>query len=311
MPEVSQVHIDTALTNVSVQYRNNDFLADRIAPPVPVRKQSDRYYVYDAEREWLRATADDRAPGAEANEVNFSLSSDSYFCADHALEAAIPDEERDNADPAIQPEIDRTEFLTEKIGLNREIALETVFRTDSGITEVDVSADPWTDPASDPLAVFSTARQAIFQKCHRRPNTIVLPYAVFDTMRNHPAIVDRVKYSALGVVGEELLAQVLEVDRILVSRAFKNTATKGQTASVTPIWGSNAYMLYVAPRPSLKQVSAAYSFVWTGAGGSVEGGIVERWREPRRKADMIRVQKYYDHKVIAPGASYRILGCLG
>jgi len=126
MPTPSQVHIDTALTNLSVAYRNPAFAAELIAPAVAVRRQSDRYYIVDSERESLRAQKDLRAPGTEADEVNFSLSSDAYFCAGHALESVIPDEERENADPAIQPEMDRTEFLTEKILLNEEIALASV-----------------------------------------------------------------------------------------------------------------------------------------------------------------------------------------
>jgi hypothetical protein len=28
------------------------------------------------------------------------------------------------------------------------------------------------------------------------------------------------------------------------------------------------------------------------------------WREERRKADMVRVQRYYDQKIIASGAVY-------
>jgi hypothetical protein len=69
MPEVSQVHIDAALTNVSVAYRNPDYIADIVAPQVAVRKQSDKYYIYDAERERFRQSNDRRAPGAEADEV--------------------------------------------------------------------------------------------------------------------------------------------------------------------------------------------------------------------------------------------------
>ena len=123
MPEVSQVHIDVALTNVSIAYRNPDYISDIIAPPVPVRKQSDKYFIFDPERERFRESNDRRAPGAEASEVGFGLSTDNYYCEDHALETAIPDEERENADPPIQVDIDRTEFLVDKILLNKEIAL--------------------------------------------------------------------------------------------------------------------------------------------------------------------------------------------
>lgn len=309
MPEVQQVHIDAALTNVSVAYRNEDYIADLIAPPVAVRKQSDRYYIYDSEREALRQTSDNRAPGAEANEVDFALSSDSYFCEDHALVSAVPDEERENADPILQPDIDRTEFLTDRIQLNREMALEEKLRTTSGLGEaiVDVS-ERWENVDFDPLPALQTARLSVFSSCQRRANTVVIPYAAFEVLRNHPKVVERIKYTTTGVLNEELLAQVLGVERVLVPRSFKNTAAKGQTAAVSPVWGKNCYVLHVPPRAAARQVALAYSFVWNGAAGSLNGTVVEKWREPSRKADMVRVQKYYDHKIIAAGAGYRMIG---
>lgn len=311
MPEPNQVHVDTALTNVSIAYRNNEYVAGLIAPTVPVRKQSDKYFVYDPEREGMRGTEDARAPGAEANEVNFALSTDSYFCDDHALSAAIPDEERENADPVIQPDIDRTEFLTDKIELNREISLEALLRNSTAIPEAVLeNAERWDIPDNDPLPRFQVARNRIYAESQKRANTVVLPYRAFDCLRNHPKVVERVQYSSAGVVSEALIAQLLDVDRVIVPRAFKNVAAKGQAASVEPIWNTDIYMLYVPSRPTLKQVAVAYTFVWTGAGGSASGCLVERWREPRRKADMIRVQRYYDQKLVAPGAAFRIRNAL-
>ena len=201
MPEVSQVHIDTALTNVSVAYRNRDYIADDVAPPIAVRKQSDKYFVYDPEREFMRATPDARAPGAEANEVDFALSTDSYFCEDHALEAAIPDEERENADPPLQPDVDRAELLADKIALNREIALHTLLSTGTGINTH--SLDPlewWSLPDSDPLAHLRAAANVVFSSVQRRPNVAVFPYAVFDVLRNHPRIVERLGGRHLAVL---------------------------------------------------------------------------------------------------------------
>ena len=311
MPEVQQVHIDAALTNVSVAFKNEDYIADMIAPPVPVRKQSDRYYIYDTEREGLRQTNDYRAPGTEANEVNFALSSDSYFCEDHALTSAVPDEERENADPILQPDIDRTEFLADRILLNREISLEHTLVTASGMGETIVDAgERWENVDFDPLPGIQGARLAVFAACQRRANTVVIPYSAFEVLRNHPKVVERIKYTTTGVLNEELLAQVLGVERVLVSRSFKNTAAKGQTASVTPVWGNNAYVLHVPARAAARQIALAYSFVWNGAAGSVNGTVVEKWREPSRKADMVRVQKYYDHKIVAAGAGYRLMGVI-
>lgn len=307
MPEVSQVHIDVALTNVSVAYRNPAFISDTLAPVVGVRKQSDRYFIYDAEREAFRSSDDRRAPGAEANEIDFALSTDLYACDDHALSSAIPDEERDNADPPIQPGIDRTEFLSDKIGLNKEIELASLLTDPAVITQNETLAGPdqWSDFAgSDPVTDVEERKAAIIEAVQVVPNTLVLPYDVFAKVRLHPDVVDRAKFVTLGVIGPDILSQIFDVERVLVPRALQNTAPAGQAPSMDFVWGKDALLAYVPPRAALKQVALAYTFQWSTAPASLGGHSVEVWREDRRKADMIRVQRYYDQKVIAPGAAY-------
>lgn len=306
MPDVSQVHIDVALTNVSISYSNPDYISDLIAPPVSVRKQSDKYFIYDPQRERFRQSNDRRAPGTEANEVDFALSTDNYFCEDHALEAVIPDEERENADPPLQADIDRTELLIDKMLLNKEIVLANRIRTGSDIPGETLSGDEqWSDyEHSDPVSAVEAQKATIQSAVQVIPNVLVLSYPVYQKVRLHPRVIEKVQYVRLGVVGPDVLAQLFDVERVLVPRAFKNVAAPGQTPNLQYIWGKDAFLCYVPPRPALKQVAFAYTFLWTVAPGSINGNIVEVWRENRRKADMVRVQKYYDQKVIAPGAIY-------
>lgn len=311
MPDPQQVHIDAALTNVSVAYRNNDYIAELLAPRVGVRKQSDRYYIYDSDREAIRLGEDLRSPGALADEIDFALSTDSYFCHDHALASSVPDEERENADPAIQPDIDRTEFLSERILLKQESVLEEMLRSSSDIPELALTGgSEWNSGSSDPVADIQQARLMHFAQCQRRANVLVLPFQVYEIVREHEAITDRVKYTTSSVVTTELLAQLFDVDRVLVPRSYVNTAAPGQAPDVEPLWQSNAYLAHVADRPGLKQLTLANTFVWNAMPGTVDGLVVERWREHGRKADMIRVQKYYDMKLIAPGAGLRITNVL-
>lgn len=311
MPEVQQVHIDAALTNVSLAYRNHDFIAEQLAPRVAVRKQSDRYYVYDSEREAIRPSFDLRSPGSLAAEVDYTLSSESYFCSDHALASAVTDEERENADPALQPHIDRTEFLTERILLNQEVALHNLLQTSPLIQEKALSpTDAWTTGASDPIADVREARMAIFESSQRRANIMVLPFKVYELLRSHPAVTEAIKYGGQPMATPAVLADLFDVDRVLVPRACANTATPGQPPHVESVWEPAVYLAHVAPRPGLKQVTLAHTFVWNGTPGSENGTLVERWRENGRKADMVRVQKYYDIKLIAPGAGFRVTGIM-
>jgi len=306
MPQVNEVHIDAALTNLSVAYRNPAFISDIVAPVVGVRKQFDRYFIYDSDREGFRASNDRRAPGAEANEVDFELSTDTYSCDDHALTSVIPDEERDNADPPLQPNIDRTEFLREKIDLNKEIELAGLLTDAAVITQSETlsGTGQWSDYTnSDPVGAIEAKKATIIGSVQQMPNTLILPYEVYSKLRLHPSVLARAIYNTAGIVGPDVLAQIFDVERVLVPRALKNTANPGQAASMSYVWGKNAILCYVPPRPALKQVSLAYTFQWN-APGSLGGHIVELWREDRRKADVVRVQRYYDQKVIAAGSAY-------
>lgn len=306
MPTANEVHVDAALTNLSVGYRNPAFIADELAPVVLVRKQSDKYFIHDPDRELFRQSNDRRAPGAEANEVNFSLSTDSYYAEDHALTSVIPDEERENADPPIQPNIDRTEFLRAKIDLNKEIELAGLVTDTSLITQSTTlsGTDQWSDADSDPIAAVEEHKATIMSSVQVMPNTLVLPYQVYAKVRIHPKVIERVVYGSVGAVNEQLLAQIFDVERVMVPRASKNTSEPGQSPSMAYVWGKDALLCYVPNRPALKQLALAFTFAWSGAPGSLSGHRVEIWREEKRKADVVRVQRYYDQKVIAAGAAY-------
>ncbi len=305
MPTPSQVHIDAALTNLSVGYRNPAFISDLVAPVIAVRKQSDRYFIHDAEREQFRPSNDRRAPGTEASEVNFELSSDRYYCEDHALFSVIPDEERENADPAIQPSIDRTEFLRAKIDLNKEIELAEVLTNAATITQNATlsGTGQWSHADADPVAAVEAQKGTIMAAVQTLPNTLVVSYPVYAQLRMHAKVLARLPAGTTAAT-EEALARVFDVERVLVGRAFKNTARPGQAPVMAYVWGKDALLAYVPARPGLKQMALALSFAWSGAPGSVTGHRVELWREERRKADAIRVQRYYDQKLIAAGAGF-------
>lgn len=306
MPDVSTVHFDVALTNVSIAYKNGAFIAPQIAPEVSVRHQSDRYFIYDPQRDALRQTFDGRAPGAAATEVDFALSSDSYYCDDHALASVLPDEERANADTPLQPQVDRTEFLSDKIMLNEEINLATLLRDPSEVSATDATTagERWDDADADPGLHVDAAREAILAETQQLPNTVVLSWPAYQAARRNPKMLARIPHSSAGILTTQLLAELFDVERVLVARGVKNTTNPGQAPSLEWIWGTDALVMYVPPRASLKCVAPVLTFVWAQAVGSSRGRSVQTWRDETRKATMLRVQKYYDQKLVAPAAAY-------
>src|SRR3972149_3641898 len=121
MPLPSQIHRDRPLENISVAFKSDRLIAQELSPSVPVKHESDTYYVHSQDSLILPATL--RANGGEANESDWNVSTSSYTLEEHALKKIVTDRDRNNADPPLRMDVDATEYLTEKILLRRETVL--------------------------------------------------------------------------------------------------------------------------------------------------------------------------------------------
>lgn len=295
------VVVDPALSQVSIRYTNDTFIADLIFPMVKVAKQTGKYYVYDKAN--LRINKTDRAAGSGANEIDFGLTTAAFSCDDHALKEFVADEIQDQADAALNPLIDATETVTEQLLLDRENKLATILSSTGTMTQNTTlsGTSQWSDyNNSDPIGDIRTARTTVHQNTFRKPNTIIMGKQTFDMLAEHPQIIERVKYSQLGVLTEELLARIFQVQKILVGEAGSNTAVEGQTDSMSYIWGKIAVVAYIAPQVRLKQVTLGYTFTYSTR-------LVKRWRDEDREGTYVRVgNDNYVQKVVAATAGYLI-----
>ena len=304
MPDVSMVHVDQALTNVSIAYHNAQFVADQIFPTIPVTKQSNKYFIYSKDR--FRIVDDARRPGARANEITWTLSTDTYYAEGHALAQAIPDELRANADQALDVDVDTTETLTDLIYVQREIAVANAVVNPSVITQNTTLSgnSQWSDfTNSDPVDAVETQKSTIQLQIGQAPNALLVSYPVFQQLRNHPSIIDRFKYTQVGILQPDHLRAAFNVDYFLIGGAIENTAKEGDPDNFQYIWGKNALLFYKPPAAGRRTVSVGYQFTWL-FGANTNGFLVKRYRDESRTADVVEVQLYYDPKVVAPSAAY-------
>lgn len=295
------IHIDVALTNVSVGFENNSFVGERLFPTVPVLKQSNKYYVFG--RETWSVHLDIRAPGTEANEIpGYQVSTDTYFANEHALQVAVTDEERQNADAPFDPDRDGAELVTEKVLLGREVAMKTLVTTAAnypggGTTTLSGTAQ-WNDYVnSNPIGDIRTGIRWVNSQIFRNPNTAVIPYQVMSQLEDHPDFIERIKYSERGIMTPEIIASVLGIENVIIPSGGQNTANPGQAVSLGYVWGKDVVLAYVPQRAGLRIPAFGYEFTWNYAAG--QGQVVDRWRENHRKCDLIRMQRRYDLKLPA------------
>lgn len=309
MPTVNKVHYDKYLTNISIGYENEAFIADQIFLPVDVNKQSDKYYVFGYEQ--FKQHDDRRSPGTESNEINWTFSDDSYYCEGHALSTFIPDEEYENADEYIVDELEAnsTELITEGIRLNKEIDAADKL-TDPNLIDAGLShavTNKWNDYTSDsnPQLEIEEGKKKLHQKSGLRPNTLVVSEPVYQALKFHPKLITILGVNALQMLTHEMLETILGV-RILVGRALKDS---NPTSKITPtpalnyVWGANAVLCYIAPRAvGRKTRTAALSFQWTRRDRGAVG--VRRWYEEAKQATKIEAEHWYDQKIISGNSSY-------
>lgn len=299
------VHIDILLTNISMQFPlNRDYVGPNLFPKVTVAKQSNKYGIFDRENFKLEAH-DIRAPGDWANEIpGLRWSTDTYYCTERALQIAITDEERDNSDAPLQPDIDGTTLVTDRILLGREKKMHDLATTlanyASGMSAdyTSTSTSRWDDYVnSNPIQDFRNANRKINANLFMSANLAIIPWQVMSYLEDHPDFIERIKYSERGIITEEIIAAVIGISNVIVPQVGYSNAGTGvpvTTATVGYMWGKDVIIAYVPPAAGLRQISFGYEFVWP-LGGNQQ--LVDRWREEPRVSDVVRVRRRYDIKL--------------
>jgi hypothetical protein len=213
----------------------------------------------------------------------------------------------------LAPDREATTFVTHKALIRREkLFVNSFFKTSVWTTDITgVSGTPsagqakqWNDSTSIPIENVRDAKRLVLERTGFEPNKLVLGRPVYDKLVDHPAIIDRIKYGqtvgapARGTLA--LLAQLFEVDEVLVMNAIENTAKEGQTNSHSFIGGKNALLTYSTPTPGLMTPTGGYTFSWTGyLGAGAEGNRISSFRMEALKSDRVEIEMSFDMKLVA------------
>jgi hypothetical protein len=282
-----------------------------VAPFVPVNNKSDSYFIY-TKKDKFTLPETIRGPKDKANEVDWSASTSTYGCIDHALREFLSDSLVNNSDQGVDPRRRTNNFLTDLLLLTFErviSALATTYGNYGSSYRVQLSGgDQWDSYAtSDPIGVVDTGKEA----CFIEPNTMIMGKQVWTQLKNHPQILDRITGGATKVnpamVTPELVAEIFEVEKVLIGKAKYNSSNKAQTASYSYVWGKDVVLAYIEDQPSLEGVCAWKTFRWnqmtTGEGFQTR---TYRNEEKGGGGEYIEVETSYDEKAVCTDVAYLI-----
>ena len=264
--------INPELSAIAIAFQNPDaaLIADRVLPRVPVPKKF-KYTTYTTAQGY---SVPDTKVGrkSEPNMVDFGGVDVTAETIDYGLDDLVPNDDieafasmpKPSTGGPVDPLALSTMMLTGLVQLDREIRVAgLVFNTSnySGSNQITLSGtSQWSDQTnSDPLKAITDALDVPLV----RPNKMVIGQQAWTALRRHPKIVQAIGKSAqtAGYAALDSVAELLELQEIIVGRAFYNTAKKGQTPSYSRAWGKHCSLLHI---DNLAAQLQQPTYGWTG-----------------------------------------------
>lgn len=298
--------IQPELTAISIAYRNARMIADSVMPRVPVGTQEFKYLKYKLDESF---TVPDTKVGRKSapNKVEFHADELTAQTADYGLDDDIPQADLDNAPPNYDPRGRAVEGITDLILLAREVRTAGLVFGSGSYAAGNVlalsgtsqwSASP-TDPANDPVGAIMAALDAVVM----RPNVLVIGRPAWSVLCRHAKLAAAIykNGTSAGIVSAQAVADLFELDEVVVGEAWVNTARKGQATSLARAWGKHCALIY---RDQLADTRSRTSWGYTAQWGSRVAGARDNPDIGLRGGQTVRAGESVCELVAAPDLGF-------
>lgn len=295
-------------TAIALAYTNRAFIADQVLPRMTV---TERTFKWDLRTKSDLFNVPDTRVGrkGQPNEVEFTATEQSSFVNDYGLDDVVPQEDIDAAagKPGLNPLGRAIEGIMELVGLQREQRVSTLFFTAAnypvGSKETLAGATQWSDATSDPVTAILTAKEGALVDF----NELTIGSQVWLQLRKHPKILAAVfpnggNAATGGQASLAAVADLFEVERINVGRAWVNTAKVGQTPTLARLWGKHAVLHRNVPAAGLR--GNGITFGATAQYGTRIAGTMPEPKVGLRGATRCRAGESLRELILAADAGY-------
>lgn len=291
---------------VAIAYRNPRYIGDAVLPRVPVARVEFSYNRFDGSQGFtIPSTLTGRR--GRPNEITFDATEEKGATLDYALDDPIPSVDVDNAPPNYDPIGHAVMTMTDLILLDRERRIAAkVFSAatypTAGKTQLSGTSQ-WSDYTnSDPIGDIEVG----IEKLVIRPNVLVLGRQTYSKLKSHPKVVKALHgpLSDEGFAKRQELAELFELDQVLVGESWLNVARKGQAPVLQQVWGPHAALLYLDHQ--LKSAKGGATFGFTAEYGNRIAGSTPDKDIGMRGGHRVRVGESVAEVIACPDLGYFI-----
>ncbi len=271
------------LTNVSMAYFQDPerYAAKAIFPICPVPLSSASYYVFD-KATLLRDNVARKPQFGKVSPAQMGQKTETYNCFVDQVIVAVDqidslNYQRSGVPGVGDPRKAKVKFVADQMNLHQDIIFAKKFFksgvwsnewTGSGtFSEAKKTFIQFDDEACDPVKLFDVLCTEVEQNTGRRPNRLGLGRESFNALKNHPGVVERVKFGGStdvpAKVNERVLAELLGLEKVVVLSSVYNRAGIGEKEDMEYICDpDSAILAYATETPAIDEPSAGYIFAW-------------------------------------------------
>lgn len=273
--------IQPDLTGIAIAYKNDEYIADMIAPREPVNAELFEWDELNIDQ--MYEFQDDQVGRLSApNQVTFSSERKQGSTLDHGLDSPVPQKDMDNYQGVgASPLAIATEGVTELVMLNREKRVADIvqsaanYKTSNKVVLSGTSQ--FSDSTSNPVDAILTALDVPLV----RPRVMVVSNYGWRILRQHPKVVESVKGTgagsdARGILMRSAMAELFELEAVYVGTSRgKATPRNVDAAASTParIWGKHLALLGVDPMAKMLNMNRPTFLITAQFGTRVAGTI--------------------------------------
>lgn len=306
-----------AMVEYDLTMARSGFIADLVLPVTEVMLASDEYSVIPIEQ-LLRENDDSRAEGAGYGRDDIKFDVDSYICTEHGLEGALDDRATKRYRDLIDAEMHIVNRTKDTVLRNREkrvadLIFNTTTWTGSALT---TDGSDWTTyNTATPVQDVEGAIRKVRDNSGQMPNALILPWLRYRDLRFCDEIVDRLKYHGHtdvtpSKIVPSMLAEVFDLDRVIVAGAQRNSANEAVAASLTDTWDPTMAMIaHIATGDDFAIPCIGRTFHWNEDGSmGTMGATIESYRDESRRSTIYRYRMDVAEKVIRVECGHLLTG---
>ena len=296
---------DPVLTELAQGYHNNELIGETLMPTVEIDKEAGKIPQFGRLAFRLPSTvrtlrgASNRLDPEDITAIDVALE-------EHDVEYAIDYREENEAIFSLRQFALNTTQDVIALGREKAVATLALYETKYDSTnKVALSGtSKLTSKTADVFSIFDTGIRAVKRSIGRKPNVCVIAGDVWAVLKEHPAVIEKLKYSQVAIVTPEVFAKLIGIDTVKIGEAVYEDSNQ-----LKDIWTDAIVLAYVAPR-STGGKGTVYEPSYGYTVRRNKGLFVDTYKENGGKIEVVRTTDIHKPHLVGASAGYLINKCI-